>query len=138
MPPDLLHHHLEWRATTYLICFDIVELHLPERVMRQFGFRQLIPPEVDTGDRLHRTDRRGKGEVNWANQHAPYIHMWNERLQQVVDGDMMVGHMDYNDPYLIWYRMITRLYINPAWTPPSTHYQPSYDIITGYVSRIQL
>ncbi|CAH9138829.1 unnamed protein product, partial [Cuscuta epithymum] len=29
-----------WRARVPLICFDIVELHLPDRVMRQFGFEQ--------------------------------------------------------------------------------------------------
>ena len=50
-----------WRASIPLICFDIVEVHLPERVMRQYGMVQGIPPPCDTEVELHLTSRKGQG-----------------------------------------------------------------------------
>ena len=62
-----------------LIHFWIVEHHYPNRVMRQFGYSQVIPPpepllnEIDVG-RLHNISHNvsvvGK---NWANEHQFYI-----------------------------------------------------------------
>lgn len=49
-----------WRTRTPLICFDVVEYHLPDRVMHQFGLKQTIPEDADTGDTLHRNDRRAQ------------------------------------------------------------------------------
>jgi len=138
MPAYLLDHQDEWRVMTVLICFDIVEMYLPDRVMRQFRLRQHIPTQCDTSVQLHRTDRRGKGDVSWAIQHGSYIALWDRRLDNVVNGQPFEGTMDYHDPYMVWYRSITRLYINPNYTPPSTHYQPTFDSITGYVSVIML
>ncbi|XP_021724757.1 uncharacterized protein LOC110692077 [Chenopodium quinoa] len=40
--------------------------------------------------------------------------------------------MEYHDPYMVWYRSITRRYINPNYTPSSTHYQPAFGDISGY------
>ncbi|CAH9094915.1 unnamed protein product [Cuscuta epithymum] len=42
-PPAGREHSHIWQARVPLICFDIVELHLPDRVLRQFGFEQVIP-----------------------------------------------------------------------------------------------
>ncbi|CAH9087355.1 unnamed protein product, partial [Cuscuta epithymum] len=43
LPPAGREHYRIWRARVPLICFDIVELHLPDRVLRQFGYEQVIP-----------------------------------------------------------------------------------------------
>ncbi|XP_057520636.1 serine/threonine-protein phosphatase 7 long form homolog [Amaranthus tricolor] len=37
-----------WRSRCPLICFDIVEFHLPDRVMSQFGLERPIPDACDT------------------------------------------------------------------------------------------
>ncbi|XP_057533750.1 serine/threonine-protein phosphatase 7 long form homolog isoform X2 [Amaranthus tricolor] len=44
--------HEIWRSRCPLICFGIVELHLPYRVMRQFGLEQVIPHACDTQPQL--------------------------------------------------------------------------------------
>jgi hypothetical protein len=33
--------------------FEIVELYFPDRVMRQFNYRQHIPVNIDMNDALH-------------------------------------------------------------------------------------
>uniref|UniRef100_A0A2N9GI22 Aminotransferase-like plant mobile domain-containing protein n=1 Tax=Fagus sylvatica TaxID=28930 RepID=A0A2N9GI22_FAGSY len=37
-----------WRSVVPLICTDVVEMHCPDRVLRQFGMQQPIPERVDT------------------------------------------------------------------------------------------
>ncbi|XP_021725067.1 serine/threonine-protein phosphatase 7 long form homolog [Chenopodium quinoa] len=131
MPEHLLEHRAEWLARTPMICFEVVESHLPDRVLRQFGLQQPIPMPCDTSIRLHGIDRRGKLETNWALEHHQFIELWDQRLESIVDGHLFQGVMDPRDPYMVWYRQITRLFINPTYTPPSTHYHPAYDVISG-------
>ncbi|XP_057516734.1 serine/threonine-protein phosphatase 7 long form homolog [Amaranthus tricolor] len=57
-------HSGAWRASVPLICFDIVEVHLPERVMHQYGLVQGIPPPCDTEPRLHQISRRNQAGAN--------------------------------------------------------------------------
>jgi hypothetical protein len=42
--------------------FVIVEVHCPDRVMREFGLHQHISDDVDTLDDFHVINRRGKEE----------------------------------------------------------------------------
>ncbi|KAL0406979.1 UNVERIFIED_CONTAM: hypothetical protein Slati_4011800 [Sesamum latifolium] len=55
-----------WRSSCPLIFYAIVEMHHPERVIRQFGMRQNIPEATDTRDMsLHQISQRGYWE--WYN-----------------------------------------------------------------------
>ncbi|CAH9097169.1 unnamed protein product [Cuscuta epithymum] len=56
--------------TSDFISKDIVELHLPDRVLRQFGFEHVVPRPIDTYVELHRLDRRGKHTEDWALRHV--------------------------------------------------------------------
>lgn len=60
-----------WRSVTYLICWDVVEPHLPHRVMRQFGFHQSLPDMrlTDNQIALHSLDRRGRANQDWSTTH---------------------------------------------------------------------
>ncbi|XP_057522521.1 serine/threonine-protein phosphatase 7 long form homolog [Amaranthus tricolor] len=49
-----------WRAFVPRICFNIVEVHLLECVMLQFGMVLGIPPPCDTKVELHLTSRKGQ------------------------------------------------------------------------------
>ncbi|KAL7235321.1 hypothetical protein ACSBR1_018759 [Camellia fascicularis] len=53
-------------ARVPLICFDVVEWHLPDRVLRQFGRVQSVPNWCDTKWQLHATDRRGRVGIDWS------------------------------------------------------------------------
>ncbi|KAG9458292.1 hypothetical protein H6P81_002800 [Aristolochia fimbriata] len=50
-----------WLSRTPLICFEIVELHVPDRVMLQFGLEQVTPSEdVEHVTRISRKGRDGE------------------------------------------------------------------------------
>ncbi len=95
-----------------LICTDVVEMHCPDRVLRQFGMQQPIPERVDTKVSLHKVDLRGNVHQNWATYHDTYIDRWNNRLQHVITRDPLSLPMAYDDQYMVWYRSITRRHVD--------------------------
>uniref|UniRef100_A0A2N9I654 Aminotransferase-like plant mobile domain-containing protein n=1 Tax=Fagus sylvatica TaxID=28930 RepID=A0A2N9I654_FAGSY len=101
-----------WRSVTPLICFQIVEWHLPNRALRQFGMQQDIPQPANTDVKLHDCDLRGKVHENWRQRWRHYISIWDHRREHVVTRDKMVGLMAYHDPYIDWYLRITRRFIS--------------------------
>ena len=48
-----------------LVCFWLVEKHILDRVVCQFGMVQEIPPYVDTDDALHDIDLRPYPSVEY-------------------------------------------------------------------------
>ncbi|KAL0380786.1 UNVERIFIED_CONTAM: Serine/threonine-protein phosphatase 7 long form [Sesamum angustifolium] len=55
-----------WRSICPLIFYAIVEMHHPERVLRQFGMMQNIPDQPDTRDMsLHRITRSNRTGTDW-------------------------------------------------------------------------
>ncbi|KAH0776782.1 hypothetical protein KY290_008193 [Solanum tuberosum] len=95
--PDYCHVGRDiWRARVPIFCSDVVEVHLPDRVMRQFGLVQEIPSSFPFDATHFHHDRRGRPNTNWELEHAQW----------------------YDDPYLIWFRRITRFVIgNPTSRP---------------------
>ena len=71
------------RQKVPLVCFWLVEKHTPDRVVRQFGMVQEIPPYVDTNDALHDIDLRGKINVDWFRKHYGHIQVWNTRARSL-------------------------------------------------------
>ena len=59
-----------------LICFDIIEWHRLERVLRQFRMQQRIHPPCLIDMELHLVDRRGQHQYDWMTFHAQYISLW--------------------------------------------------------------
>ncbi|GER45959.1 aminotransferase-like [Striga asiatica] len=112
-----------WQTVAPLICFDVVEFHHPDRALRQFGQQQPIPAACDTIPDIHFTDRRGRQNYDWVQHHRQFVDMWARREARVVTAPKIECPMDQSDPYMMWYRRITRLLIgNPA-ARPSNGYQ---------------
>ena len=101
-----------WRSKVPLICFWLVEFHLPDRVLRQFGLKQEQPEDADTNRDLHKIDARGKVDKNWRVEHAVHIQKWNNRSEYVCHGERIEEVMPRHHPYMVWYHRITRLYID--------------------------
>ncbi|CAH9067864.1 unnamed protein product [Cuscuta europaea] len=73
LPPVGQEHTETWRARVSLICFDVVEHHFSDRVLRQFGLQEIIPLPCDTSLDLQKIDRRGKHTEDWGMHHIHYI-----------------------------------------------------------------
>ncbi|KAL3373857.1 hypothetical protein AABB24_005705 [Solanum stoloniferum] len=107
-----------WRARVPIFCWDVVEVHLPDRVMRQFGLVQAIPSPFPFDATHFHYDRRGRPNTNWELEHAQWLHFWNHIDQYVCNAPILHGLLRYDDPYLIWFRRITRFIIgNPISSP---------------------
>ncbi|VAH79377.1 unnamed protein product [Triticum turgidum subsp. durum] len=103
-----------WITQAPLINFPIVEMYLPERVMRQFGLRQCIPPPFrPTLQTLHRISRRGRERENWEETHHEYIQEWEARRQRIFREAEQYDLSSY-DEYLQWYSGATRRYLVPS------------------------
>ncbi|XP_020262657.1 uncharacterized protein LOC109838641 [Asparagus officinalis] len=80
-------------------------MHVPARVLRQFGLRQHIPRHVE---RIERNPRKGAHHANWEVIRQDYIQRWDLREEQVV-----MERADAPDlgVYLRWYWRITHRWI---------------------------
>ncbi|KAL7182736.1 hypothetical protein ACSBR1_041427 [Camellia fascicularis] len=65
----------------------MVEWHLPDRVLRQFGRVQSVLDRCDTEWRLRATDRRGRAGTDWSVHHMRYIQLWDARRDSIVQAD---------------------------------------------------
>ncbi|XP_049381485.1 serine/threonine-protein phosphatase 7 long form homolog [Solanum stenotomum] len=107
-----------WRVRAPIFCWDVVEVHLPDQAMRQFGLKQTIPTSFLFDATHFHHDRRGRPNTNWKLEHAQWLPFWNQRLQYICDASLNREPLRYDDSYLIWFRRITRLVIgNPTQRP---------------------
>ncbi|CAN6285959.1 unnamed protein product [Urochloa humidicola] len=99
---------------------SVVELHLPHRVMRQFGKLQAFPPEaISTSQALHSYDRRKRyGENDWRVTHATYLERWDQRQRAEPELGAMHRHNHYI-AYLRWYLSSTRAFVKPPLPDPT-------------------
>ena len=109
-----------WHIRAPFICFELVEWHFPDRVMRQFGLQQAILENLDTSVQLHDMDMRGKGEpFDWTKYHRDFIAYWDTHHNHVVNANALQGPINYDDSYMGWFRRITRRFvIAPVERPP--------------------
>ncbi|RLN40866.1 hypothetical protein C2845_PM01G27330 [Panicum miliaceum] len=113
-----------WRSRTPLICFQIVEMHVPDRVLLQFGMVQHIPDLVEA---VERVTMQGKADQDWPTYHDKYINQWQNRLFSVVE-QQDTGNSDpthARNCYLEWYWRITRRWISTPVECPIISYELS-------------
>jgi hypothetical protein len=105
-----------WTTVTQLIFVDVVEFHVPNRVVRQFGYRQEIPEPTLLLDavehrRLHRLTRIGRPSEDWRTFHHAAIARWEQRFDTLVVG-VSTRVAETADDYLPWYQERTVRYIS--------------------------
>ncbi|KAK4389308.1 Serine/threonine-protein phosphatase 7 long form [Sesamum angolense] len=124
--PDAVAPHL-WTAKCPLIHHAIVEIHHAERVLRQFGMIQDIPPLPDVSERkLHSIDRRGRHGEDWAWYHREYVAQWANVQELVVRKPMIQpGGPSMVDDYMRWYYQITRIRVSKSLEPNTIGYHPT-------------
>ncbi|KAG5515803.1 hypothetical protein RHGRI_036749 [Rhododendron griersonianum] len=84
----------------YRYHLDIQRPDEPKRVMRQFGFRQCIPPPSRSLDPPHGKTLQS-GALDWAFKYRTIIEVWNNRLNLVVPpGDIDLVEYLFDDPYV--------------------------------------
>ncbi|CAO2164020.1 unnamed protein product [Urochloa humidicola] len=118
-----------WRSVLPLICFFLMEYHLPCRVARQFGFLQHASIDhTSTSQLLHKTDRRSqRGAKNWEEKHLTHIHNWNNRQNSLVQGGALHRDRPYREEYLEWLKQNSRLKLRVAMNVAHIEDLPSED-----------
>ncbi|KAK9125836.1 hypothetical protein Scep_014682 [Stephania cephalantha] len=101
-----------WRTRAPLLFFYVVEMYNLDRVMRQFDLKQRIPPLHSTSMELHKIDLIGKTDKDWSAEHSAYVYMWNERASNIATDEILEEPLDFYDPYMLWYRRITRRFMS--------------------------
>ena len=86
-----------------------------------------IPLSCSYEQQLRRVDARGRVQRDWATYHAPYIALWDTRAGRIITAPLMVGIMDFLDPYMQWYCCITRRFM----TPPLQRDEMRFHTTTG-------
>ncbi|KAK4435304.1 hypothetical protein Salat_0693800 [Sesamum alatum] len=116
-----------WATKCPLIHYAIVEIHHAERVLRQFGMIQDIPPIPDVSERnLHSIDRRGRPKEDWAWYHREYVAQWANVQELVVRKPMIQpGGPSMVDDYMPWYYQITRIRISKSLEPNTIGFHPT-------------
>ena len=70
-------------------------------------------PSCSIEQDLYFVDRQGRHKYDWVAFHAQYITLWTSRAERIATTLPMVGAMQFHDPYMEWYRRITRRLITP-------------------------
>ncbi|KAL0290913.1 UNVERIFIED_CONTAM: protein MAINTENANCE OF MERISTEMS [Sesamum angustifolium] len=104
-----------WRSICPLIFYAIVEMHHPERVLRQFGMMQNIPDQPDTRDMsLHKITRSNRTGTDWVLQHILYITKWQRRYDTIIQRQPISNRRDTDRGYWKWYNNITRHFVSSS------------------------
>ncbi|KAK4382941.1 protein MAIN-LIKE 1 [Sesamum angolense] len=104
-----------WRSICPLIFYAIVDMHHPERVLRQFGMMQNIPDQPDTRDMsLHKITRSNRTGTDWILQHILYITRCQRRNDTVIQRQPISNRRDTDRGYWEWYNNITRHFVSSS------------------------
>ncbi|KAH1064508.1 hypothetical protein J1N35_029495 [Gossypium stocksii] len=95
-----------------LVVYATMEIHEPDRVLRQFGFRQSILVKSQELDDLHPIHLQGRTDENWPIFYVKYINMWNNRYEFLPIHEAIVTlELAYNLDYMQYFRVYCKPYL---------------------------
>ena len=100
-----------WLASVPLLCFNIIEWHHPDRVLRQFGRQQPIPVNPVHLGNFHTMQLQGRTTTNWIDKYSDFIQAWNNWSQAIVNAPVAVDEFHRTSQYMQWYWRHTRKWI---------------------------
>ncbi|KAI8527632.1 hypothetical protein RHMOL_Rhmol12G0090700 [Rhododendron molle] len=92
----------------------MVQINMPDRVKRQFGFRQTIPDPYNCKQLLHGKDWK-VGRKDFSLEHHAQLQIWNNRLDHMLpngEADPHAYTYPPDDPYVLWYERIMLQYVS--------------------------
>ena len=113
LSPICLVGSVAWCAAVPLICFQVIEWHQPDKVLRQFGMQQPIPRCHSQPFNIHSITLKGKHDENWGQLLGPMINQWNNRVDFRVDGyPRQKGLLSFKSDYMVWYRQKMKMFVD--------------------------
>ncbi|KAL7174837.1 hypothetical protein ACSBR1_017827 [Camellia fascicularis] len=125
-----------WMARVPLICFNIIDWHLPDRVLRQFGRVQSVLDRFNAHLAMHFRDRHGKMAIDWAKEYQTFMDEWNNRRNTIVHAERSNEVLTSLDPYMLWFHRHTRLVFSNPNDIVAFGYQGVGGSLEGLVRRV--
>ncbi|MBA0878068.1 hypothetical protein Goshw_006654, partial [Gossypium schwendimanii] len=103
-----------WHVKVPLVNFVTVEMYQSDRVLRQFGFRQLIPVAPEVLDDHHKIDLR-QLHMDWPRFWSYYIQIWENRYDYIPTREsIIVPKLACMPEYMLWFRIHGKPYLLSA------------------------
>ncbi|KAL7200047.1 hypothetical protein ACSBR2_022202 [Camellia fascicularis] len=125
-----------WMARVPLICFDIIEWHLPDQVLRQFRRVQGVPDRFDVHLAMVFRDRHGKMTIDWAKEYQTFTDDWNNQRNSIVHTERSNEVRTSSDPFILWFRRHTHLVLSNPNDIAAFGYQGIGGSLEGLVCRV--
>nr|XP_027190510.1 serine/threonine-protein phosphatase 7 long form homolog [Cicer arietinum] len=120
-----------WNASTYLICFYIIEMHQTDRVKLQFGLPQEIPHPPRNMIKYHKVDLHKQVDYSWTLFYENENKEWNERENHILNGQPLNVEFKPSYEYMVWFCKNSKRFIsvenqladprvNPPQPPPQS------------------
>ncbi|KAG8481755.1 hypothetical protein CXB51_026613 [Gossypium anomalum] len=111
IPDEYFQNPNAWYVNVPLVNYATVEMHQSDRVLRQFGFRQLIPVAPEVFDEEHKVDLRLLN-MDWPRYWSGYIEMWENRYDYIPTREsIIVPELACVPEYMPWFRIHGKPYL---------------------------
>ncbi|XP_044968968.1 uncharacterized protein LOC123428944 [Hordeum vulgare subsp. vulgare] len=126
MPVECVRDSAFWMTRCNLLYLWFVEPYNPDRVMRQFGLYQDIPPPVPRciDEETHKMSNMGRSGVDWNAENIEWINQWNNEALQNIVPQQRTYDATTTEAYYNWYRMSTRTRLTSE--PPTMPTHPTH------------
>nr|XP_009771174.1 PREDICTED: uncharacterized protein LOC104221747 [Nicotiana sylvestris] len=109
-----------WGSSVPLFCLDIVEHHVTERVLCQFGNPHIVPTSTTWETTHYKRDDCTRVDDQYLAWIQDQIFTWDQRFHLIPPP--FTKSQDTEHDYMPWYRGVTRLFVgNPIHRAGSRH-----------------